>query len=121
MDGTQILTLGLGLEAPWILKDQHLDTSVSPHRLDLYVEAERGSLYPCPECGKACPAHDFADKTWRHLNFFQHHCYLHARVPRTKCPEHGVKRIEVPWARPAVTSPCCSSRRPCHWSRRCRY
>lgn len=100
MDGTQILTLGLGLEAPWVLKDQHLDTSVSPHRLDLYVEAERGSLYPCPECGKACPAHDFADKTWRHLNFFQHHCYLHARVPRTKCPEHGVKRIEVPWARP---------------------
>ncbi|MBF7054786.1 ISL3 family transposase [Halomonas sp. KAO] len=100
MDGTQILTLGLGLEAPWILKDQHLDTSVSPHRLDLYVEAERGSLYPCPDCGKACPAHDFADKTWRHLNFFQHHCYLHARVPRTKCPEHGVKRIEVPWARP---------------------
>ena len=100
MDGTQILTLGLGLEAPWILKDQHLDTSVSPHRLDLYVEAEPGSLYPCPECGKACPAHDFADKTWRHLNFFQHHCYLHARVPRTKCPEHGVKRIEVPWARP---------------------
>ena len=100
MDGTQILTLGLGLQAPWILKDQHLDTSVSPHRLDLYVEAERGSLYPCPDCGKACPAHDFADKTWRHLNFFQHHCYLHARVPRTKCPEHGVKRIEVPWARP---------------------
>ena len=100
MDGTQILTLSLGLEAPWILKDQHLDTSVSPHRLDLYVEAERGSLFPCPECGQACPAHDFSDKTWRHLNFFQHHCYLHARVPRTKCPEHGVKRIEVPWARP---------------------
>ncbi|WP_442908281.1 transposase family protein [Halomonas sp. G15] len=70
---------------------------MSPHRLDLYVEAER----PCPECGKACPAHDFfADKTWRHLNFFQHHCYLHVRVPRAKCPEHGVKRIEVPWARP---------------------
>lgn len=100
MDGTQILTLGLGLQAPWILKDQHLDTSVSPHRLELFVEAERGSLYPCPDCGKACPAHDFADKTWRHLNFFQHHCHLHARVPRTKCPDHGVKRIEVPWARP---------------------
>ncbi|XOB91179.1 hypothetical protein ACMC9M_12700 [Pseudomonadota bacterium 24LQ007] len=62
MDGTQILTLGLGLESPWILKDQHLNTSVSPHRLDLYVEAERGSLYPCPDCGKACPAHDFADR-----------------------------------------------------------
>ena len=37
MDGNQILTLGLGLQAPWKLKDQHLDTSVSPHRLDLYA------------------------------------------------------------------------------------
>lgn len=37
MDGTQILTLGLGLQAPWKLKDQHLDTTSSPHRLELYV------------------------------------------------------------------------------------
>ena len=36
MDGTQILTLGLGLQAPWKLKDQHLDTTSSPHRLELY-------------------------------------------------------------------------------------
>ena len=34
-----------------------------------------------------------------HLNFFQHHCFLHARTPRTRCPNHGVKRINVPWAR----------------------
>jgi transposase len=37
--------------------------------------------------------------TWRHLNFFQHHCYVTAPVPRVRCAEHGVKRIEVPWAR----------------------
>ena len=43
MDGTQILTLGLGLEAPWMLKDQHLDTAVSPHRLDLYLTNEKPS------------------------------------------------------------------------------
>ena len=95
MDGTQIPTLGLGLQAPCTLRNQNLDMSVLPHRLELYVEAERGTLYPCPECGEACPADNFADKTWRHLNFSQYHCYLHARVPRTKCPEHGVKRIEA--------------------------
>ena len=39
MDGSQILPLGLGLQAPWLLKDQHLDMSVSPHRLDHYAEA----------------------------------------------------------------------------------
>jgi len=99
MDGNQILALGLGLEAPWKLSDQHLDTSTSPNELHLTVSADRGSLFPCPECGKACPAHDFKELTWRHLNFFQHHCFLHARTPRTQCPEHGVKRINVPWAR----------------------
>jgi len=46
-----------------------------------------------------CKAHDFKEETWRHLNFFQHHCYITAMVPRTKCPEHGVRLVEVPWAR----------------------
>ena len=27
------------------------------------------------------------------------HCHLTAPVPRVNCPEHGVKRIQVPWAR----------------------
>ncbi len=33
------------------------------------------------------------------MNFFQHHCLIKARVPRIKCPEHGVHRVNVPWAR----------------------
>ena len=37
--------------------------------------------------------------TWRHLNFFQHHCYITASVPRVRCPQHDVRRVEVPWAR----------------------
>src|SRR3954468_5538451 len=44
-------------------------------------------------------AHDFAEFTWRHLNFFQHHCFITAKVPRTDCSEHGVLRTTVPWAR----------------------
>ena len=39
-------------------------------------------------------------KSWRHLDFFQHSAYLTARVPRCTCPEHGVKQVSVPWARP---------------------
>ena len=39
-------------------------------------------------------------RTWRHLNFFQHEAYIHCKVPRSKCDEHGVKQVEVPWARP---------------------
>ena len=99
MDGNQVLMLGLGIEAPWKLVNQHLDILASPNELVLEIEAERGSLYPCPTCSKACPAHDFKSLTWRHLNFFQHHCYIKANVPRTRCAEHGVKRVNVPWAR----------------------
>ncbi|WP_419633014.1 ISL3 family transposase [Thiolapillus sp.] len=99
MDCNQILLLGLGIEAPWKLVEQRLDMDKQPHELHLEVKAERGAKYPCPVCGQACSAHDFQEKTWRHWNFFQHHCYIHASVPRVKCQEHGVKRVEVPWAR----------------------
>ena len=99
MDGNQIFMLGLGLQAPWKIVDQHLDTVKSPNELRLSVGAERGSLYPCPKCGKACPAHDYKELTWQHLNFFQHHCYITAKVPRTACEDHGIHRVKVPWAR----------------------
>ena len=99
MPTREILTLGLGLSEPWKIVDQHLDINKNPHELHIRVEAERGSTYPCPECGKECKAHDFKDFTWRHLNFFQHHCYLTAAVPRVKCEEHGYPRVQVPWAR----------------------
>nr|WP_221913948.1 transposase family protein [Thiorhodospira sibirica] len=58
-----------------------------PHELHLEVKADRGTRYPCPECGELCAAHDFVEKRWRHLNFFKHHCYITARVPRTQWPQ----------------------------------
>lgn len=47
------------------------------------------------------PVHDTKEKEWQHLNFFQYEAYLHARVPRVKCPNSdcGVKLVPVPWAR----------------------
>jgi transposase len=99
MDANTVLALGLGVTPPWRLVSQQLDTGKQPHELHLEVAAERGSLFACPVCGKACKAHDFAEFTWRHLNFFQHHCFITAKVPRTDCSEHGVLRTTVPWAR----------------------
>ncbi len=48
---------------------------------------------------RCCPAHDFSEKRWRHLNFFQHECYITASVPPVKCPKRGVHLMGVPWAR----------------------
>src|SRR5690606_34898693 len=57
--------------------------------------------FPCPDCKAAdCPVHDTARKTWRHLDFFQHQAFLHARTPRITCAKCGTRQVEVPWARP---------------------
>jgi len=100
MNVNDLLTLGLGLAEPWKVVGQTLDLEKQPSELRLEVEAERGSTYPCPECGAPCKSHDFNAFTWRHLNFFQHHCLIRERVPRVTCPEHGIHSVSVPWARP---------------------
>jgi transposase len=84
VEGNEILLLGLGIQSPWQLVAQRLDVDKQPHELHLQVSSERGTKYACPVCGAPCPAHDFQEKKWRHLNFFQHHCYIHASVPRVK-------------------------------------
>jgi transposase len=35
-----------------------------------------------------------------HMDFFQYKAFLHARLPRVRCPEHGVRQVSVSWARP---------------------
>lgn len=87
MQPNEFLNLGLGLTPPWKLIDQRLDMDKSPHELHLRIEADPGSLYPCPDCNAQCKGHDFKELTWRQLNFFQHHCYFTAPVPRIK-PGH---------------------------------
>jgi transposase len=99
MEARDVFALGLGLELPWKLSDQRLDITKRPHELHLEVISDRGALFPCPDCKRACKAHDFESFTWQHLNFFQHHCFIIARVPRVDCPDHGVKRAGVPWSR----------------------
>jgi transposase len=82
VDGNEILLLGLGIQSPWKLLDQRLDIDKQPHELHLTVGSDRGTQYACPVCGGSCAAHDFQEKTWRHLNFFQHvrHDVVHSFI-----------------------------------------
>jgi len=90
--------MALSIEPPWVVTKSEFDAAA--RRLDIHLDFARGSRFDCPECGVAgCPAYDSEEKTWRHLNFFQHEAYLHARVPRVTCKECGIKQVPVPWAR----------------------
>ena len=94
----ELFAAALGIKKPWKLNEVNFDPKKG--KLDIYIEKIRGEKVECPICGKACQTHDSKERTWRHLNFFQHEAYIHCKVPRSKCDEHGVKQIEVPWARP---------------------
>jgi transposase len=99
MQERELLQAALGLAEPW--RVARTEFSAPERRLDIYLDFPRGARFACPEGDHpACPVHDTTDKQWRHLDFFQHQAYLHARVPRVDCPTHGVRLIEVPWARP---------------------
>lgn len=100
MQTNELFRLALGLAEPWTI--EKIEFSPEKGELELWLDFPRGGRFACPECDQACGVHDTGERTWRHLNFFQHKTLLHARQPRVRCPEHGVKTVEVPWARPGV-------------------
>ena len=99
MQPEALFGLALGIVPPWEVTS--VDFNKESSRLDITIDFQRGASFPCPVCGTLAPVHDTTEKQWRHLNFFQYEAYLHARVPRIKCPNSGcgVKLVQVPWAR----------------------
>jgi transposase len=63
-------------------------------QIDIYLDFEKGFKFPGGR------THDTISRTWQHLNFFQHTCFLHARVPRLMTDDGKVENAKVPWARP---------------------
>jgi transposase len=96
---THLLQLALGIQSPWFVATSDFD--LDNKRLDIALDFKSGSRFDCPECKAAgCPVHDTVEKTWRHLDFFQHQAFLTARTPRITCTKCGVRLVTVPWARP---------------------
>ena len=101
MDQNTLFSLALGLASPWkVVRSGLEDGGAESKFLYVDIEVEAGAQMPCPVCAQPCPLYDHEVKRWRHLNFWQHPTYLSARVPRVQCPQHQVKQVSVPWARP---------------------
>lgn len=87
----------LGIEPPWTVTEVEL--KVADQRVDVRVGHADGLLWPCPDCGAKVGVYDHAEeRAWRHLDSCQFKTYLHARAPRVRCPEHGVRQAKLPWA-----------------------
>jgi transposase len=101
MNSKQLFEMALSLEKPWYIKDIQMSVGEGKlqGRIDIYLDFERGAKFK-DSTGQECSLHDTVERSWQHLNFFQHSCYLHARMPRLISSEGKVTTVEVPWARP---------------------
>ena len=93
MQSRQLIELALGDIDPWYVDQVTFEEGDSGQELHIYLGLKRGQLFD----GKK--AHDFQERTWRHLNFFEYRCYLHAKVPRVKTEDGKVETFKVPWSR----------------------
>lgn len=93
--------MALQLSKPWFISSVTLskpeNSTIS--QLDIYIDFERGGQF-LDASGVLCSAYDTDERSWQHLNFFEHKCFIHARVPRIKSSTGEVVTVAVPWARP---------------------
>ena len=92
MDEKTFYTKVLRIKLPWYVKQVVMDESAQ--RIDIYLDHEQDIRVRCPECGKFYGMYDHApERIYRHLNTCEMATYIHVRLPRVNCPQHGVKQI----------------------------
>ena len=85
----------LGIESPWDVEGIERDGQAREVHVRIVCTDDEPA---CPVCGKASPIHDRTTRKWRHLDSCNHKTIIEADVPRTRCAEHGVLQISIPWA-----------------------
>ncbi|WP_028215681.1 ISL3 family transposase [Paraburkholderia mimosarum] len=93
---SKLFEAALGVSDPWFVSGVDFDAATK--LLTIQIDFTAGSRFAHPEVAGAHPVHDTIVKRYRHLNFFQHDCYLEVRTPRVKLPDGRVVLIEPDWA-----------------------
>jgi len=96
MRDIDLYTQILGLSLPWKVDAVELDRAAG--QLLVKVSLSDSAVLCCPHCGHDSAGYDHRVRRWRHLDTCQYETILEARVPRVRCPEHGVVTVQVPWA-----------------------
>jgi transposase len=89
----------LHIESPWFIKN--IRFSEIERQLIIFIDFKKGSKFYYEDLDDGIkgtfPAYDTVQKTWQHLNFFEHECHISARVPRVKTDDNKVRLIKTPW------------------------
>lgn len=92
----RLFETALGIAEPWHVASVDLDAPAKT--LTIGIDFTAGSRFAVAGESGVHPVHDTVSKRYRHLNFFQHECYLEVRVPRVKLPGGAVRQVEPDWA-----------------------
>jgi transposase len=99
MNSETLFSQALGLQAPWTVASVRFEQTLDAQRqLHLHLEFTKGSKFK-DATGIDCPVYDTTEQSWQHLGFFEHHCFIHAKVPRITTSVGKVRLVPVPWAR----------------------
>lgn len=93
---SKLFEAALGVSDPWFVRE--VDFNAQTKTLTIQIDFVAGSRFSHPEVAGGHPVHDTATKRYRHLNFFEHDCYLEVRTPRVKLPDGRVALVEPDWA-----------------------
>ena len=86
----------LGIEAPWLVT--RVEAAPGLEQIDVWVEHAPDVALRCPICGATAPGYDRSgERVWRHLDVCLIPLFVHCRLPRCRCPQHGVRRLRAPW------------------------
>lgn len=96
MNSVEIFQLALNLVAPWQVQSVSFKEEDNTGKKTLHIDIGFTRGYQFKEGTKV---HDTQSRTWRHLNFFEHECYINCKVPRIKEVTGKVTIVQVPWAR----------------------
>lgn len=113
MDNTDLFTAALQLDYPWkVKKVEFIPEKDNPKVMELHITIafergakfifynEDGSIWSDADGNPIeTTAHDTADRTWQHLNFFQYKTYIHSKLPKVSDGEGHCPTVQPPWAR----------------------
>jgi len=98
MNSNQLFEMALGLQSPWFIEEVEFKNEEPLKELHITLGVKENSKFK-DHLDIECSIYDTKKRTWQHLNFFEHKCYLHCMVPRIKNSDGKVKMVEVPWSR----------------------
>ena len=97
MQDRQLYAQILGIRSPW--RVQNVELRLDEGEVHIYLGHREGLRWDCPQCGQECALYDHQPaRCWRHLDTCQYRTILHAKSPRSDCPEHGPLVVQLPWA-----------------------